>query len=328
MGVVMVVRFLFSCIFSFGAALGMIHGTSAVAWAQLPADYQSRTAGDKCQILLSNISTSPYAVLPTKPVGALSMLNMLMPCYLVRSFTHTADEMPESRIKLIHRYGAAAAVEFRVTAPGRYSGLFAQSTVGIARISTATPDVTQFTPGMGLKLLVSGEQSVNFQVMNSLDGQGTDTNPFRHSFTNAIPEPTRLNFMTRRLLKAFQATVRVLHRMGSVIQDERTLPLAPAAAIMPTGQAVAVGDVVAPYSITFEPDAALQVAMDNWIRANPTADFRVGLAQVVQPGARLYRVVVRATEGAPGEYIGELIATSAFVASAYQDERLFFSHLK
>ena len=298
---------------------------STTASASLPEGYEDLSAAEKCTILLHNVQDNPYTELPTAANGPLSMLKLFSPKYLLSTFTHVSDELPQGRKKLIHTYGATAAVEMRINEGSPYTGIFASGARGFARLSLASTDANQFTPGMGLKFPLSGRDSVNMVVMPSLDGQGTDLNAFRSSYASTIPAPTRLNFLTRRLLVAFQNTVLKLKasfHSGPV--SERNLPVAGGALYTVDGSEVA--NPVIPEEFIYEPSAALTASLDQWIAANQGRDFREGLAAVVTEGTVLGRVLLKGNEGTEAQAVGELIARSSFIASPYQDERLFFRH--
>jgi hypothetical protein len=86
-----------------------------------------------------------------------------------------------------------------------------------------------------------------------------------------------------------------------------------------TAQGEVVTDVKAPYVVIFTPNQAA-----GWSPSS-TADFRVNLNAIPQ-GSLLYTVSVQRTATAPEEVIGQLVTTSGFVASAYEDGTLFFQH--
>lgn len=299
--------------------------SSTASVAALPGDFKERSATEKCSILLAAVQGDRYAQLPNSAFGAIDMLKMFSPSYLIQSFTKLGDEMPLNRKKLIHTYGSTASVELRITNPAAYTGIFRGGALGLARLSIATPDVSQFTPGMGLKFPISAQESVNFVIMPSLDGQGTDTNPMRHSYTSVVPAPSRMNFLTRLLENSFRKTAEKLREtFGSGPRNERTLPLDGGALVSADGAAVT--DPVIPFEMVFVPSAELQQALDAWIAANPGGDFRDALAATVQDGTVLGRINLRADAGEPLEDVGELVARSAFHAGPYQDQRLYFPH--
>ena len=73
-----------------------------------------------------------------------------------------------------------------------FQGLFHTGGSGIIRFSIADFNYENVTVGAGMKILIDGQPSQNFQLMWSLDGQGTDRNMFTHPLTNAPPEPTTI----------------------------------------------------------------------------------------------------------------------------------------
>ena len=224
--------------------------------------------------------------------------------------------MPSERQKLIHVYGSAAKVSLNIFGNSTYSGLFKTGGVGIARLSLAKQDYTNFTPGMALKMLVDGERSQNFQVMYSVDGQGTNKNFFANKFSNIIPSPQ--SFTLKLLGKAFEAAI---ERLPGTAQDKpesiNNLGLYEQASVTNDGKPVA--EVVAPYAVEFVPNPRA-----GWDPTNGR-DVRINLDGIAT-GTTLYTVVAKRSPTAEGEVIGQLVTEGPFVASPYEDQTLFFQH--
>jgi hypothetical protein len=139
---------------------------ASLSLADLPPGYQQLTAAEKLNILWSKVTVKPYAMtsLPTKDPSAFDMAKLFGGKYDSVSFTQASDEMPKNREKLIHTYGSAAKVELKIFPNSTYTGIFKTGGVGIARLSVAKQDKTNFIPGMALKVLIDGQRSQNFQV--------------------------------------------------------------------------------------------------------------------------------------------------------------------
>ncbi|OWA54098.1 hypothetical protein BV898_18516 [Hypsibius exemplaris] len=286
--------------------------------ALLPAGYQSLSAIRKQDILWSKISASPYRMtnLPTAVPGFFAMAHLLQPNFDKVSFTEASDEMPDGRTKLIHVHGSTAKVELIIFNNSTYTGIFKSGGIGFARLSLAKEDYENFSPGMALKILIDGQRSQNLQVMWSVDGQGTNKNFFHNRFSNIIPPPT--SFALKVLGKAFD---KAIDRLPGSSQDrpegKNNLPLYEQASVTRDGQSV--DRVVAPYQVDFIPNPAA-----GWDPAN-TQDVRVNLNAIPQ-GTVLYTVAAKRSPTATEEVIGQLVTTSDFVASDYEDRILFFQH--
>lgn len=297
--------------FAFVALLGLSVSISVTSSAN-EVSYQELSAAKKLVILQERVEAEPYEDLPSLKQG-LGFGTLLKSAgaflFLSKSFDHTDDEMPKGRAKVIHPLGSTATVVWNAF-PNAYTGVFRTGGVGLARLSLAgDPNLLGFTPGMGLKILVNGNPSVNLQVMYSLDGQGEDRDFFANSFSNEIAAPTSL------LLKP-------LAFLFSLVNDPPTyLSVDHYAAMNSKGQTIK--NPKAPYALRFQPHADVigRFAKDS------ADDFRMQLAELPQ-GTVLYEIW--ATPKDPNEsseeLIGELILTSQFIASEYQDQKLFFQH--
>jgi hypothetical protein len=294
--------------------------TSAVSQAALPTNYDALTAGEKQSILWNQILDTPYDHLPTSD-PSLSLWHLFVSSFLQTSFTHTSDEMPVGRPKLIHTYGTVAQVELIMNVPAsKYTGIFRSGGIGLARLSLAK-QAGSFTPGMGLKILVDQQPSVNFQVMYSLDGQGDDRNMFENKFTNVVEAPK--SFILKPLGIAFENAVQALSgNPKDKPASALVLPLYEAAEVNSNGTLVAQSEVVVEPSVfVFTPTAELK----NGYASKVGEDFRVALGEIAE-GTVLYTVSVKDKFSSAEEVIGRLVLRSQFVASEYGDSKLFFQH--
>jgi hypothetical protein len=234
---------------------------------------------------------------------------------LAQTFDNVSDEMPVGKPKIVHAFGSVAKVIFKSSKTHPYTGLFAADEVcGLARLSVAgSPLAIGFTPGMALKLFVDGKPSVNIEVMNSLEGQGSDWNFFARSMTNSLPR-TRISLMDSKtvLLKVAERA------LARVKPDPLYLPVTPFAEIDVEG--ARIEHPIAPRVIVFSPLEAPNAVFRN----NEDQDFRDVLAKI-PVGTPIYEVYGLDASN-KRVLIGTLETASPFVASQYGDQRLFFRH--
>ena len=232
-----------------------------------------------------------------------------------QTFDNVSDEMPTGKPKIVHAFGSVAKVVFKSSKTHPYTGLFAADEVcGLARLSIAgSPLAIGFTPGMAVKFFVDGKPSVNIEVMNSLEGQGSDWNFFARSMTNSLPK-THISLMDPKtvLLKvAEQALARVK-------PDPLYLPVTPFAEVDVKG--IRIEHPIAPKVVVFSPLEAPNAIFRN----NEDQDFRDVLAKI-PVGTPIYEVYGLDSSN-KRVLIGTLETASPFVASQFGDQRLFFRH--
>ena len=224
---------------------------------------------------------------------------------LEKTFTspsgHTAD-VREPRTKIFHPFGATAKVRFAPAAGHPYTGLLASGAPGIARLSLAT-DESSFIPGMGLKLLVDGQPSLNVHAIPNFDGQSS-RDFFLRSLCTTIPEPSSLplKLFARVARKIADPFVRRVDHLTGVDRSGR-------AAVSPR----------APARLRFHP-AGVHFA------TRSTADVREQLAGV-PVGSVIYSVYAE-EDGQPDVHVGDLRTESTFVSSAFSDRVLHFLHAR
>lgn len=281
--------------------------SGSVARADLPTNYQELPGCSKRQLLYeTRILESQYKILPPFAFGGFStLIGSFAFLSLDKSFTHSSDEMPKGRLKVIHTYGSVAPIEWISTGNHEYTGLY-KGACGLVRLGwAAPPSVSGHTPGMAIKLFVSGQPSKNLHVMHSLDGQGENANFFENVFTNIIPKPEGLLLKAVEKIFALFAT-RTTH-----------LDVAHLGRVRRTGAEVT--EARSPYQLYFVPTEEAQLPTDG------ATDLRVSLGQF-EPGTVLYRIYAREEQAEESIEIGFLRTTDRFVASKYGDEKLFFQH--
>lgn len=279
----------------------------------LPADYQTLKGEEKLSLIWDQkIIPTTYAVLP--PIKFISIFwkffKLFNPWYLAVSFNRVSDELPKHRERLIHPNGAVAKVEWVPDAGVKMSGVFQTGAMGLARLSLAgNPHVSRsYIPGMGLKLFIDGKPSVNLQVMHNLTGQGKNQNFFKEDFSNIIPDPP---FFMWLFALAF-ATVKNPPTMLSVNH---------LCSIRRDGTTVAENEISPVYQIILKPNHELD------IHPETQNDFRTELVAIKKDSV-LYTIYIRQTRNEGLQKIGTLVSRSAFVCSAYGDEKLFFQHYR
>ena len=277
------------------------------AAAKLPTNYQSYSAEEKLATLERFIARSEYKELPTT-FPLTSMWKLFSTSFLNTTMDRASDEMPQGRLKLIHSFGAAARVNFVVTAQENpYTGIFKTGAQGLLRASLAHP-FPSYTPGFGLKFLIDGKKSVNVFAMNSLDGQGDNRNFFAKAFRTKIDMPQSAPL--KLLAEIFGKAMRRFDVNGSPVH----LPLDHVAAINVDGTKVA--KAVYPDHLVFVP------AIDGF---NPHSqeDLRLQLGRLAS-GTPLYHVFAEDNNGR--RLLGKLVLEGEFISSEFGDYNLFFEH--
>ncbi len=292
----------------------------------LPAGFDKKPAEEKRAELMRRIVASRYAIDRVGDVAPLRDLDLarfglsLLDTWFTggnidskrlikQTMDHVGDDMPiEHDAKLIHAIGSVAEVEL-VSVPSKYTGLY-KGARGLARFSLAIKPGS-FTPGMGLKLFVDGKPSANVLAMQTVAGQGDDTNFFAHEFSNIIPlAPSGPLQLLEGLFKL-------------AVEKTNMLSVAPLARVEGGGTSVAAP--VAPCQLYFTPTAATHAL----ISSRSANDFRVDLARAAQ-GTSLYDVSGTDTCGETRPEarirIGVLQTTSEMIPSEYGDAALFFKH--
>lgn len=275
--------------------------------------YQDLNSDQKQELVWQKISAKPYDTLPEMTFFAPEDWKAMHAARaakaagsLGKSFDHVSDEMPEGRVKIIHAYGSSVQIEFITLKNHPFTGLFKSGALGIARLSLGTPLATtgSFVPGMAIKLFIDSQPSKNMHVMQRLEGQGENSDFFKFTFTNKLPEPTDKG--TKLGAKYFARFVEnpIFLKVDHVAQYRSN------------------GDkeqtVVAPYQIFFQP-------ADVHLPEN-SKDFRAELAKI-PVGSKLYDVFAQYSQHTKTPiHIGSIVTRSSFVASEYQDKKLYFQH--
>jgi hypothetical protein len=296
-----------SLIMTFVASL--FGATWAVAGDRdFPVNYQSLDGCAKQEYLWDDrIEPSTYTRLPAVTGSWASLFSSISSIlFLNQTFDHTSDALPGGRQKIIHSHGSVAKIEIEIDDSSPFSGVYAPGkSCGLARLSLAgSESALGYTPGMGLKIFLDSKASVNFHVMNSLNGQGRNRNFFAKTFTNWLPQPN--GFTLNSIALAIAVTGRELNR----------LPIAHGARVSRDGKQVSV--IKTPKQIAFVP------LQSSAISANSRNDFRIDLAAIPESSG-LYEIH-GLTQNDKWIKIGKVTLTSRLIASEFGDRHLFFQH--
>jgi hypothetical protein len=155
-----------------------------------------------------------------------------------------------TRSKYIHTEGTIATVKLTSTGAHPFTGIFKGADHGIVRLSfAAEPNAKEknTTPGMGLKFLRDGMDSVNLVAMYSVDGQDS-WNFFKNDFSNHIPAITSFS------LKPVAA------KFATVTPWIQTVGLSNWAKYDQNGKAISAP--VFPFSLRFHPTGKVEFSDD------------------------------------------------------------------
>jgi hypothetical protein len=320
-------RILISLI-SLVAGAGVVAGCGSVpsspAAKSLDASRQSLTACQKADLMWNDkIIPTIYADLPalTAP-GVGDLLKLAQTHFTIRSLTNDGDELDVGRRKLVHAWGAVARFRFVSSkAANGYTGIYASGAdCVIGRLSMATkPTKTTTVPGLALKFFISGNESVDLQIMNSTDGQQSH-NYFEMPFSNLIPPPD--SFGTRLTQSLFR---KAAVAFGAKDPAPTHLTVEHLAKIQVDGAAIVAPK--SPFRLVFKPTVVAGALMKD---ATVDTDFRTNLARY-PVGQAMYDVYALEEGESPDDLparklVGQLIPSTHIVASGYGDEKLNFQH--
>lgn len=298
--------------FSFRAALCALWVSCVTVSGKLPDDYESLTPRKKQVVQYTQVEDTNYG--PRKlpgyyPSCAKQLAAIASAFSLGPSFKHKGDEMPShwfgQRARFIHVRGSVAPVTIQWV-PSRFTGIYQEEmSEGLIRLSLAAPpSLAGFTPGMAVKVYLQGQHSINFHVMNSIDGQGGNHNYFQNEFFSVIDEPKRL------------ATKAIGWYFSTLTSTPNILSAKRAASIRADG--ARVEKPVVPWKMVFVPARGIAISSD------ATSDFREELG-IFAPGTVLYEIYGEDPKGTR-ERLGRMFITAPLLASSYGDNDLFFAH--
>ena len=234
-----------------------------------------------------------------------------------------SDGAPAGYEKPIHPHGGMAKVKFVAVPNNPYSGLFQGSDSGLLRLSvTGDPADRGFAPGLAWKAFVDGKPSENVSALYTLSGQGANHNFFANELSQYVVPEANDTLGTTILFSAvsLKPTLLLLNDMAEVTQAGAT-----------------VAKPKAPTQIYFVPRPELRNRF-----ASTAHDFRTDLL-TLNAGTKVYDLYATSMEiktsiipsisrnyatqrRSSAVKIGEMELTSAFIASAFGDNGVFFKH--
>lgn len=277
--------------------------------ALLPADYESKTAENKFDLLMDHVkATEGTAGNFPNPVG---YFQFIVQDDLAPTCDEYSDLIPYNHEKRIHSVGPVAAMELTSTGDHPYTGLFQTGTPhALVRLSVATkPLFGRTIPGLAVKFLRDGMPSANFVAMYSLDGQ-PGGNFFENSFTNQVNSTTSI---AKRL---------IFNKFADVSDPAEAVGLSDIAAYNVDGTKVKAP--VFPAEIILMPNEDLK---ERFAGAPATQEDLDAQFQSVPVNTALYTVHARATPTASEtQHIGTMRITSTLMSTSFGDDNLFFRH--
>ena len=289
----------------FGAIIAAGSFSSPAAFAKaLPQNYENLSGCEKESLLWNElIVPTTYATLPQ--LEGLDVFGFNKADMKV-TVQRVSDEMPEGRIKYIHKRGAVAAVKFEADPTSPYTGLFQGASCGLLRtaLAIAPSGIAPVVPGAALKFFVDGKPSANFPFMPSLDGQGKNNNFFAFTFNTSVPEPE--NFVLKILAKIF----------ARASSTPTKLSLNYVSKYKENGEQVLNSQ--APEVAEFVPTASVQFSESEH-------DARLDFLSI-PAGTVVFEAYAKTSSGARGQRLGRVVTKTNFVASKWGDDGLFFKH--
>ena len=281
---------------------------NSTVFANLPSDYKSLEAEQKSAILWNNIVDSHYQdALPEADTSGWNVVIKKLKSILSlgKTFDHSSDEIPTGRLKIIHATGAVGKIKFIPDPNHPFTGIYSRGGIGLARFSLAVnPSDSNYTPGIALKFLISGQPSRNIVAMNSLEGQGSNWNFFANNFSNQIEHAQTIP------LKIAECIFEWIRKPAN------DLPIYHLATIESNGHLVKMP--FSPERLIFKPSDNVKNIIPSYSRE----DFRLSLKSL--PYGDLYDVY--GVLDHKNIFIGRITLESEILASNYGDRELFFQH--
>jgi hypothetical protein len=278
----------------------------------LPKDYARLSAKEKLSLLWGRILASEYVRRPTYKEASGSLIKELvgfLPSQLSRAFNNRTDVLAAGREKIIHKLGSTALLHFEPSDSG-YNSFDA-----LIRISNAV-DGSSGTMYPSFSIKIPGDQddnSINFSVGKSFDGQHVDNNwkgkpdykffrdDAKYPFSNELPMEPRTT-----IGKAFKWVFDRAHLTPNYIS---------------VGEMSKVMNKPAPRRFIFRAPPEIQ----DLNSSSFYSDEREVMSRI-PPGSILFNVYESTGLNDPGRLVGVLRTTTRFVASRFGDRNLYFRH--
>jgi len=309
-------------------------------------EYVKLSAKDKQQALWQNIISDEYAGDFPKDFPGLLTVNFrdlrqvawngTMPMF----FDRFSDENPTEHAKVIHTFGSTAGVRLEPVANSLgLTGVFQEGAEHAVLRLSIVADWTQpckggidinfkgcLKPSLAFKALRDGDFSSNTVAQVNLgEGVGRDFNFFDHAQATWLPAPTGI--AAELVEELFSYASQKEETSGVGLQE-----LASQGAKADQEP----NEIKAPQLIYFVPAEQVKANFTSQ-EHDPRVDF-----QKIPVGTHLYDVVAvmddpacfsngspvyyQDLKGCPLTTVGRIVTTSRFVASAWEDRRLFFQH--
>lgn len=300
---------------------------------ELPSDYESWEACEKMNHLWDAYAlSSKYTKLPPlDDADALGLFSMAVTRRMNHKMDHSTDVIPEDWHKPIHSKGSMAKVRFQSSAEHSFTGLYANSSCALMRLSlTNNPHQKNIlkpeekrgvAPGIAFKFFVDGKPSQDISVLTVLEGQGDNHNFFLENFSNIIPRGAGLDM--KMVHEAFKVASEYPERLSVSGMSMWTA----------TGEQVA--NPISPTQIFFVSDYKMS-------ETENSEDIREKFHRIPK-GTVLFKVY-GFTPSSPEEayknytkeqgkdflseaiYMGEIVTESELISSSFGDEEIFFKH--
>lgn len=291
-------------------------GVGDLAAQQAPAD----SARAKLDQLWQQIESTRHPSLP--PYDDIDVPGMLLG-KLRYKVEHASDFRPTKWKKWIHRRAVVAKATYKSVGGHAYTGLWAEQAAPVLLRMSLTYDPAKrgVAPGIAIKFLVDGQPSRDLSLLTGLDSQGQDYQFFKMTFSNVVAPSEKMG--ARIVARIFNRVDKPSNRIGVSHLGDVTAAGAP------------VKPAVSPLHIFARGPA-------DFSKATPARDIREDFIRMPPRTTPILEVFAR-PGGAREDYddvewdllrtyesravkIGEIRLDSAFVASEFGDDQLFFRH--
>lgn len=285
--------------------------------------YEKKSGCEKQDILWKKIEDSKYENLPDYA----SHYNVLRMVYqraktLSKKINKQTDIAPKGWKKFLHKRGIVAKVKFNATEDHPYTGIFKDADCAILRLSlTYKPGDKPFAPGLAFKALRDGIPSANISALYTLSGQKLNYNFFKNPLSNIVPSGTK-------------STEKMVHYIFSrVSRYPEELRMNSLAEHNMKGEKAEVAK--APVQIFFVPNPKISFSEKKHDIRKDMLTIKSGTilytVHAIEKSSKFkdfssYRIKDIPKHIAASTYIGEIISTSAFIASKFGDTGIFFKH--
>jgi hypothetical protein len=257
--------------------------------------------------------------LDSEGMGFYDWINRMSPSYLAKAYSTKGDLLEGGRTKCIHKRGIVALATFTsIETDYKFTGLYAENSPILIRISLKEHSETIYEPGIALKFFIDNKPSENILAMSV---GSKNPNPFTHSYTTTLPEPSSALSFTGLCLNREAAALETLGRGPG---NPLVLSCEPLARISTEGKTI--HNPKFPDKIEFRPTTeATNLLANEDIRGDICNKSREKTKTGEQKGMALFSVFANKIGQEPKE-IGKIVLKSEFVTSDFADQYLYFRH--